>query len=125
NLPGSGSGTGGPSLQKRSIRRETRPKSPHTMIARALALACAALVMAGCGRKATEAAFSFLPDPNPEGALKRMNITDPTAIAKRKDEIRGEFKESLKDCVGKRVTDGMLACVGTAQTADEIDRCMR
>lgn len=57
--------------------------------------------------------------------MKQMNITDPAAIAKRKDEIRGEFKDTLKDCVGKRVTDGMLACVRTAQTADEIDKCMR
>lgn len=85
----------------------------------------ASLVLVACGRKATEADCSFILDRNVEIAMKQLNITDPSAIAKRKDEIRGEMKESLKDCVGKRVTDGMLACVKTAQSGDEIDRCMR
>src|SRR4051812_7473082 len=93
------------------------------LIASSVALVVA--VVAGCGRKATDADCSFLLDRNVEVAMKQMNINDPAAIAKRKDEIRGEFKDSLKDCVGKRVTDGMLACVGTAQTADDIDKCMR
>ena len=81
--------------------------------------------LAACGRRATEADCSFILDRNVEVAMKQMNISDPVAIAKRKDEIRSEMKDSLKDCVGKRVTDPMLACVRTAQTADDIDKCMQ
>jgi hypothetical protein len=80
--------------------------------------------LTGCGRKATEADCTFIVDRNVEVQMKQMNITDPAQIAKRKDEIRAEFKESLKDCVGKRVTDGMIACVQRAQVPDEIDKCM-
>ena len=80
---------------------------------------------AACGRKATDADCSFILDRNVEVQMKQMNITDPAAVAKRKDEIRAEMKDSLKDCVGKRVTDGMLVCVRNAGTADDIDKCMR
>ena len=79
----------------------------------------------GCGRKADESDCSFILDRNVEVQMKQMKITDPVAVAKRKDEIRGEMKDSLKDCVGKRVTDAMLSCVRKAETADDIDKCMR
>ena len=57
--------------------------------------------------------------------MKQMAIKDPTAIEKRKQEIRTELKGALEGCVGKRITDGMLACVARAQTASDIDACMR
>ncbi len=89
--------------------------------------ACAGLALAGtaCGRKATDADCSFILDRNVEVQMKALHIEDPTAIDKRKKEIREELKPLLKDCVGKRITDSMLACVARAQTADEIDGCMR
>ena len=57
--------------------------------------------------------------------MKSMHITDPVMIDKRKQEVQGELKGELQGCVGKRITDSMLACVARAQTADEIDGCMR
>ncbi len=80
---------------------------------------------AGCGRKATETDCAFILDRNVEVQMKAMHIDDPNAVAKRKQEIHDELKGELRGCVGKRITDTMLACVARAQTADEIDKCLR
>ena len=113
-----------------SVPLRNEPKIPE--VARAAFAVCAlaacvvgACALAGCGRKATEADCSFILDRNVEVQMRQMNIVDPVAVAKRKDDIRGEMKDSLKDCVGKRVTDSMMGCVQRATSADEIDKCMR
>jgi hypothetical protein len=81
-------------------------------------------VLAGCGRKATEADCSAIVDRNVEVQMKKMNITDATAITKKQQDIRGQFSESLKGCVGRRITDNMMQCVKNADTVDAIDQCM-
>jgi hypothetical protein len=80
---------------------------------------------AGCGHKASDADCAFILDRNVEVQMKAMHITDPVAIDKRKTEIQAELKGQLQGCIGKRITDGMLACVARAQTAEAIDACMR
>lgn len=85
----------------------------------------ASILLAGCGHKATEADCAFILDRNVEVQMKQMAIKDPAAIEKRKQEIRTELKGALEGCIGKRITDGMLACVARAQTATDIDACMR
>jgi hypothetical protein len=57
--------------------------------------------------------------------MKAMHITDPVAIDKRKQEIQSSLKAELSGCVGKRITDAMMACVARAQSAEDIDGCMR
>ena len=84
-----------------------------------------AFTLTGCGRKATEADCNLIIDRNVEVQMKSMHITDPVAIDKRKQEIQSELKGQLDGCIGKRITDGMLACVARAQTAEAIDSCMR
>jgi hypothetical protein len=83
------------------------------------------LFAAGCGHKASDADCAFILDRNVEVQMKAMHITDPVAIDKRKQEIQAELKGQLQGCIGKRITDGMLACVARAQTAEAIDACMR
>jgi hypothetical protein len=39
--------------------------------------------------------------------------------------MRASMKDDIDKCVGKRVTDGMMACVKTAETAETIDKCLR
>ncbi len=80
---------------------------------------------AGCGRKATQADCDLIIDRYVEVQMHAMNINDPVAIEKRAAQMRADMKDQLKDCVGKRVTDSMLACVKQAQTNDEIDKCTR
>lgn len=83
------------------------------------------VLAAACGRPATEKDCELIIDRNVELQMKQMQITDPAAIEKRKAEIRSQLGDQLKGCVGKRVTDGMMSCVQKAQTADEIDPCLR
>jgi hypothetical protein len=80
---------------------------------------------AGCGRRATEADCDIIVDHMTELQMKAMHITDPVAIDKRKREIHDELKAQLAGCVGRRVSDAMMACVARSQTADEFDTCLR
>ena len=87
--------------------------------------ACLLLGVAGCGRKATRADCEAVVDKNVEVKLKADGVTDPPLVEKRKEELRGSLKDDIDRCVGKRVTDGMLNCVKGAETAEQIDKCLR
>ena len=82
------------------------------------------LSQVACGRKATEADCDLIIDRNTEVAMKAINITDHTAIAKKQAQIRTDMKEELKDCVGRRISDSIIACVRAAQSTDDINKCM-
>jgi hypothetical protein len=90
-----------------------------------LGLAGLALPLAGCGRKATREDCEAVVDKNVELQLKALGVTDPTVVTKRRDEMRASMKDDIDKCVGKRVTDSMLGCVKTAETAEKIDKCLR
>lgn len=86
----------------------------------AFALACSA-----CGRKATRADCEAVVDKNVEVKLKAEGITDPAIVQKRKEELRASLRDDIDKCVGKRITDGMMACVKGAETAEQIDKCLK
>jgi hypothetical protein len=88
-------------------------------------LLAALICLAGCGRKATRADCELVVDRNIEVKLRADGVSDPETIAKRKDELRASLKDDIDKCVGKRVTDSMMACVRTAETPSEIDKCLR
>ena len=90
-----------------------------------LAVLAATVLLAGCGHKASDTDCAFILDRNVEVQMKSMHISDPVMIDKRKQEIQTELKAQLQGCIGKRITDGMLACVARAQTAEAMDECMR
>jgi len=92
------------------------------MLGMAALLLC---LLCACGRPATREDCELIIDRNVELQMKQMQITEQAAIDKRKAEIRGTMADQLKGCVGKRVTDKMMACVRTAASADEIDQCLR
>ena len=79
----------------------------------------------GCGRKATRVDCELVVDKNVEVKLRADGMTDPPLVQKRKDELRASLRDDIDKCVGKRVTDGMLACVKRAETAEQIDKCLR
>jgi hypothetical protein len=81
--------------------------------------------LVGCGRKATREDCEMVVDRNIEVKLKSDGTTDPAVIQKRKDELKPTLKEDIDKCVGKRVTDGMMKCVKTAETPEQIDKCLR
>jgi hypothetical protein len=90
---------------------------------------CATVLLAplalGCGRKATREDCETVVDRNVEVKLRADGVGDPETIAKRKEELRASLKDDIDKCVGKRVTNGMMACVKTAQTPEQIDKCLR
>ncbi len=109
-----------------------RPQAPCYSFRPAMALrACGlfvgalALTSAGCGRRATQADCDLIFNRYVEMQLRAVHVTDPVEVTKREQAMRGEMKDDLKQCPGKRITDSMLRCVQNAQTNDEIDKCTR
>jgi hypothetical protein len=90
-----------------------------------LLCACVLVCVAGCGRKATREDCESIVDKNVEVKLRDEGMTDPAIVQKRKEELRASLKDDIDRCVGKRVTDGMLACVKNAEKAEQIDKCLR
>lgn len=85
----------------------------------------ALVVLAGCGRKATREDCEVVVDRNVEVQMKALGVSDPDAIAKRRTEMHASMKDDIDKCVGKRVTDAMIACVKTADSVEAIDKCLR
>lgn len=83
-------------------------------------------LLAGCGRKATEADCQIIVDQTVAVKLKEKSITDPAAVTKMQAELREEVKGEVMDgCVGKRISDSALTCIKGAQTQEEIVKCLR
>ncbi len=106
------------------MRRAIPPRPPARAATAAVACAFAAL-LAGCGRKATEADCDLIVDRYVEVELRDLKVTDPKVVELRKTEMRRDLKDDLKTCPGKHITDSMLACVRQAQTNVELDACTR
>lgn len=101
------------------------PSPAASLLSAVVPLVSLVILLAGCGRKASEADCQLIVDRNVDVQMRAMNITDPVAISKKQQELRGVMKDSLKDCIGRRVTDGMMNCVKAAKTTDEINSCIR
>ena len=97
---------------------------PRRLLLATLVLAGPTLAV-GCGRKATADDCALIVDRYVEIELRTLKVTDPTLIDQRKMEMRRDLKDDLKECPGKRITDGMIACVVRAQTNEELDKCTR
>ena len=82
---------------------------------------CAALLLAGCGRPATEAECNEIVGRIAELELREAKTADPADVEKQVAETKQTFRNKTRTmCVGKRVTDYALRCVRNAKTAEEI-----
>lgn len=90
-----------------------------------LALVVAGVALSGCGRRATEADCQLIVDRSVELQMKEMDKTDPAAIEKRQDALRHELEPEMKECVGRRITDKMMACVRGAQQSAALETCVK
>lgn len=97
---------------------------PNRSISRIL-LAGVAVVLSACGHPATEEECRLMFDKSVEVEMRELAKADPDAIAKKQEGLRETFHDSLKDCVGKRVTDARIACVRAATTPDQLAECGR
>ena len=90
-----------------------------------LSATCLSAALIGCGRKATREDCELIVDRNGEVQLKAMGVNDAPTVQKRKEELRAQMKTDIEECIGKRITDGMIACVKSAESAEQITKCMR
>ncbi len=98
----------------------------HSSHSWTLVAVLAASLLAGCGRKATEADCQIIVDQTVAVKLKEKNVTDPAAVTKMQQELREEVKGEVMDgCVGKRISDSALTCIKGAETQEEIVKCLR
>lgn len=89
--------------------------------------ACFVVVTAtACGHPATPEECEDIFRRSAEIELRAQDIVDPADIERRVAEAKAAKGEALmKDCVGKRITDSAMECVRAAQTADELDACLK
>lgn len=103
-----------------------RPSFLGSSVGLALTLAVLApLVLAGCGRKATREDCATWVDRNIELQLKAQGVTDPGVVGRKRAELVASMEKDIEECVGKRVTDSMMSCINTAQTSEQLDKCLR
>jgi small lipoprotein (TIGR04454 family) len=84
-----------------------------------------AVVVAGCGRRATEADCQLIVDRSVELQMKDMAKAEPDAIAKRQVQLRQELEAQMKECVGRRISEKMMTCVKNAQSSEALEGCVR
>ena len=53
--------------------------------------------------------------------LEKRTPNDPAGVAEQIDAMKKDLRETtMKDCVGKRITEGAMSCVRQAKTSKEI-----
>lgn len=90
-----------------------------------LALAGAATIAAGCGRRATDADCQLIVNRSVELQMKEMSRDDMAAIAERERQVRAALDGEIRSCESHRVTDKTMACVRAASTMKELEACLR
>lgn len=88
-------------------------------------LAAGSVGSTACGRKANEADCQLIVDRSVELQMKEMEKSEREAIEKRQQQLRKELEGEMKDCVGRRVTDKMMACVRAAQSSADLEKCVK
>lgn len=98
---------------------------PRRLLLKLIALPPLVLLCGACGRHATRADCQLIVDRSVEIELKERNETDPKAIAKREAEVRAELDDKIGSCErDRRVTDKMMACVQSASTTPDLEKCL-
>lgn len=62
-------------------------------------------------------------DRSVEVEMRALDKSDGETLTKKKAELGKTFEADLKLCVGKRITDGTLACIRAAKTPEELGKC--
>lgn len=86
------------------------------------------LLLPACGHPATEQECQQIVERIATLELQKQGgVTDPKAVGEQIDETKKSLAaNTLKDCVGKRITERAMQCVRSAKTSAEIvDDCFR
>ena len=80
-----------------------------------------ALALCGCGRPASVEDCEYIVERIARLELEKRSQDAPDVVAVEVDRTKQVLREStMRDCVGKRITDGAMACVRNAKTSQEI-----
>jgi small lipoprotein (TIGR04454 family) len=80
-----------------------------------------AFATSGCGHRATVEECEEIVERIAKLELEKRAPNDPTGVAEQIDEMKKQLRETtMKDCVGKRITEGAMRCVREAKTSKEI-----
>lgn len=101
----------------------------HRGLASALclgSLSLGSLCLTGCGRPATEGECRIILRRAAELQLKGQLDVSREVVQAELDAIEASMKDAMmQKCVGKRITDGALACVKAAKSSKELlDECL-
>lgn len=100
---------------------------PTPLIRSILLAMVLALLLAGCGRRHANAAdCGEIFDRLVEVELRERGFQDPALLELKRQELRNLLSSELKECQGKPLRAGALACVRTVKTAEKISHeCLR
>lgn len=93
--------------------------SPRCVVLFAALLAA----LPACGHPASDAECQLIVDKNVELQIKAMSAP-PQDVEKEKARVRAEMEPMLKGCVGRRITEGKMACVRGAESLKQVDECL-
>jgi hypothetical protein len=79
----------------------------------------------GCGRPASEQDCQMIFEKSIEVEMRSLDKADPATLSKKQKELSEAFAPEVKQCVGKRVTEGTLNCIRGAKTPAELGHCGR
>jgi hypothetical protein len=100
----------------------THFKRPFTKFLVLLA-ATSSTALTACGRQATAEDCRVIYEKNVEVEMRTLEKADAPTIERKKTDLKAAFEGELSLCVGKRITDSVMACIRNAQTSDEMTRC--
>ncbi len=92
---------------------------PHETLPRAFVVSLVALLVMACGRPATEKECDEIVGRITELELKGRGVSGTTAeeVKLTREALK---KTTLRECVGKRISDRAMECVRSATTAEQI-----
>ncbi len=99
----------------------------HGRVILAGAALCSVLFGSGCNRRrATEDECRAIFDRIVDIELEERGYRDPMLAERRKTELRRQFDDRVRACVGRPIPDDAMGCVARAGTAESLSHeCLR
>jgi hypothetical protein len=91
----------------------------------ALVAPAVSVLLLACGHRATHEDCQLIVDKSVELQMAKMSLGSAADVRHRVEQVRGQLQTDIASCEGRRVTDGMMACVQSAKAPQELEQCLR
>ncbi len=99
------------------------PARTRLAVTLSVLLPLASLLTTGCGHPASVSECEQIVERIAQLELEKRGI-DPKAIASEVQTTKQEMHDrTMKECVGRRITDNALRCVRDAKKSEQIEEC--